>query len=107
MEFALPLLEPGKVWVLTADGETGAVPETLPPQGILSYLRMHGVQARSAQPAEQRLSPPEARLQAARKMDAGLIVMGAYGHSKLLETLFGGTTDSMLKRADVPVLLAH
>lgn len=107
VEFALPLLEPGKVWVLTADGATGAIPDTLPPQGILSYLKMHGVRARPAGQDEQRLSPPEAILQAARKMDAGLIVMGAYGHSKILETLFGGTTDSMMKRADVPVLLAH
>jgi nucleotide-binding universal stress UspA family protein len=44
---------------------------------------------------------------AAREQAADLIVMGAYGHSRLRETLFGGCTKSFLRQADRPVLLMH
>jgi nucleotide-binding universal stress UspA family protein len=36
-----------------------------------------------------------------------LLVMGAYGHSRLRETVFGGTTRSLLERSPTPILLAH
>ena len=38
---------------------------------------------------------------------ADLIVMGAYGHSRMRERVFGGVTRSMLENAVVPVLMAH
>ena len=38
---------------------------------------------------------------------ADLIVMGAYGHSRLRERMFGGTTKSMLEDATIPVLFAR
>lgn len=39
--------------------------------------------------------------------NADLLVMGAYGHSRLREFVLGGATRSMLERAPVPVLLSH
>ncbi len=36
-----------------------------------------------------------------------LIVMGAYGHSRLRERIFGGVTRSMLNRVTIPMLMAH
>jgi nucleotide-binding universal stress UspA family protein len=45
--------------------------------------------------------------QHATDMAADLIVMGAWGHSRLRERIFGGTTKSMLDEATVPLLLAH
>ena len=38
---------------------------------------------------------------------AGLIVMGAYGHSHLLEWILGGATRGMLKGLDIPLVMAH
>ncbi|MEO8529606.1 MAG: universal stress protein, partial [Deltaproteobacteria bacterium] len=38
---------------------------------------------------------------------ADLIVMGAYGHSRLREAIIGGATRHMLERAMLPVLLRH
>lgn len=46
-------------------------------------------------------------LSAAREFGASLIVMGAYGRSRLTETLLGGATLSMLKKAEVPILFNH
>lgn len=36
-----------------------------------------------------------------------MLVMGAYGHSRLREAILGGATRSMLEKATVPVLMAH
>ncbi len=38
---------------------------------------------------------------------ADLIIMGAYGHSRLRERIFGGVTVSMIDAPDVPTLMAH
>lgn len=41
------------------------------------------------------------------EVGADLVVMGAYGHSKLRERIFGGTTQMMLEQARKPIMLAH
>ena len=44
----------------------------------------------------------------AEERDAGLLVMGAYSHSRLREIILGGATRHILKNACArPVLLAH
>jgi nucleotide-binding universal stress UspA family protein len=40
-------------------------------------------------------------------MQADLIVMGAYGHSRLRERIFGGVTKSMLEKPPLPLFLAR
>lgn len=40
-----------------------------------------------------------------RELDADLIVMGAYGHSRIRQFLVGSTTTAMLQRTDCPLLL--
>jgi nucleotide-binding universal stress UspA family protein len=44
--------------------------------------------------------------QHAQEIEAGLIVMGAHGHSRLVEMIFGSTTRDVLEKAQCPVLLA-
>ena len=39
--------------------------------------------------------------------DVDLIVMGAYGHSRLRELALGGATRTLLEAMTVPVLMAH
>jgi nucleotide-binding universal stress UspA family protein len=43
----------------------------------------------------------------AANADANLIVMGAYGHSRLRELALGGATRTLLEAMTVPVLMAH
>jgi nucleotide-binding universal stress UspA family protein len=43
----------------------------------------------------------------AKESGADLVVMGAYGKSRLRERVFGGTTQSMIEQTDMPVFLAH
>lgn len=50
---------------------------------------------------------PDLLSSAARNCDADLVVMGAYGHSRIRELLAGGCTRSVLKSGERPVLLFH
>ena len=43
----------------------------------------------------------------AKETGADLVIMGAYGHSRLREDLFGGTTRTMIAQRELAVLLAH
>jgi len=43
----------------------------------------------------------------AHDINADLIVMGAYGHSRFREAILGGTTRNMLEGTDLPVLMVH
>ncbi len=43
----------------------------------------------------------------AKQLAADAIVMGAYGHSKWHERIFGGTTHMIIKQAGTPVIMAH
>jgi len=36
---------------------------------------------------------------------AGLLVMGAYGHSRIRQLIVGSTTSTLLRRSEVPVLI--
>ncbi|NNC22895.1 universal stress protein [Salinisphaera sp. USBA-960] len=42
-----------------------------------------------------------------RQHDLDLMVMGAYGHTRIRELLLGSTTTDMIRRADVPLLIVR
>jgi nucleotide-binding universal stress UspA family protein len=42
-----------------------------------------------------------------RDLGAGMIVMGAYGHSRLREFILGGATRQALSAMSVPMILSH
>ena len=49
----------------------------------------------------------EGILKRAAECEADLIVMGAYDHSRMLEVVFGGTTQLLVEQTERQVLLAH
>jgi nucleotide-binding universal stress UspA family protein len=40
-------------------------------------------------------------------LDANLLVMGAYGHSRMREVVFGGATRHIFRHMTVPTLFSH
>lgn len=46
-------------------------------------------------------------LRRAAETGADLVVMGAYGHSRMRQAVFGGTTRSLIEQTVMPVMLAH
>ena len=67
-----------------------------------TYLEPHGI---AAEKILEKGSATDGILAAAEKTDCDLIIMGAFGHSRVRELLLGSTTDGILRNADVPVLL--
>jgi nucleotide-binding universal stress UspA family protein len=100
---AVPLLA-GRQLVLLRVGDTaGKFPDT----SALKYLARHGVSAELREIAASGRSVEEELEAAAIEMQAAMIVMGAFGHSRLRETLFGGVTRYLLDSARIPLLMAH
>jgi nucleotide-binding universal stress UspA family protein len=102
---AINLLEGcADIHVLTVTSEET---ESFPPTDALRYLSRHDLKAELHELArdgtvEQTLAKEAARL------GAQLLVMGAYGHSRMREFLFGGVTRYFLEeQAAPPLLLAH
>jgi nucleotide-binding universal stress UspA family protein len=70
------------------------------------YLARHGVRVEVA--IEHTDAPTgTALLDIVRTSGAGLLVAGAFGHSRYREIMLGGVTRILLERAPVPVLFAH
>lgn len=78
------------------------------PGGLLCQLLVrHGIRAEVSVLARTLPRVSEVLARHARDFDAGLLVMGAYGHSRFREAILGGATRNMLEAAEIPVFLAH
>lgn len=78
----------------------------LPARDAATYLSRWGINAEvHARGAAG--SVAETIQSVAAEVRAGVIVMGAYGHSRLREFVLGGVTREMLKTSPLPLLLAH
>jgi len=74
---------------------------------IARHLSRHGISAVIGTAEAGSDGAGEALLAEVRRVGAGLLVMGGYGHSRLREWILGGTTRHILANADVPVLMAR
>lgn len=83
-------------------------PERSDPGGQLCQLLVrHGIKADVSVLARTMPQVSDVICRQASDLDADLIVMGAYGHSRFRESILGGATRNMLQMSKVPVLLAH
>ncbi len=74
---------------------------------VLQYLSRHDVHAELRTVKTDWLTVEETLEREAEAMGADWIVMGAYGHSRMREMLFGGVTRYLLDAARFPLFLAH
>jgi len=102
---ASPFLSMAKQIVVLTVAEDQRAPEEEADR-LMAGLQWQGV------PVSVRHLQPQAHsaadtLLAAAGEHAALVVMGGYGRSRLREWIFGGFTLSVLRGANVPVLMAH
>jgi nucleotide-binding universal stress UspA family protein len=106
---AMPLLMAADiVTVLTIDAREG--PDAhgeLPGADISLHLARHGVKAEIERTVSAGISPGDVLLSRAADLGADLLVIGAYGHSRVRELLLGGATRSILQSMTLPVLMSH
>ena len=90
------------VIAVTASKDSGAAAKIL--EEAERFLEPHGLEITKVH-AGGRAS--EEIPKAAEKEGCDLIIMGAFGHSRVRELLLGSTTDSILRSTDIPVLLCR
>ncbi|MDP9138958.1 MAG: universal stress protein [Pseudomonadota bacterium] len=78
-----------------------------PGADMAEMLVRHGVKATAESMPTGGLNAAEALAVKARELGAGLIVMGAYGHTRLREFVLGGATRYALHHMSVPLFLSH
>jgi nucleotide-binding universal stress UspA family protein len=74
---------------------------------VIASLALRGVHATAESVTAGGKTAGEALLERAKTLGAGLLVIGAYGHSRLTEFILGGVTRTVLRRMKCPVLLSH
>lgn len=74
---------------------------------ISLHLARHGVTVTVQELEVRDIGVADALLSRLADECADLLVMGAYGHSRLSETLLGGVTREILRAMTVPVLMSH
>ncbi len=81
--------------------------ETLPGTELAVTLARHNLNATTNALPTDGLSVSDALLNHANETGADLLVMGAYGHSRIREFVFGGATRSILDTMTLPVLMSR
>jgi nucleotide-binding universal stress UspA family protein len=71
------------------------------------YLGAHQVRYRLHQLDAKGKPVSELLLRHAAEVNAGMLVMGAYGHGRMREFILGGTSRGIIHHATLPVLLSH
>lgn len=77
------------------------------PERVVQHLARHGVDAVVDPMPPYNVEIGAELLQRAAMEETDLVVAGAYGHSRLGESLFGGASETLLHQMLVPVLLSH
>jgi nucleotide-binding universal stress UspA family protein len=104
---ALPILRAAEaVEILSIAGE-GELDGTLPGTELAPHLARHGIKVTVNLTEAGSGDVADVIMARAADLGAGLIVAGAYRHSRLRELLLGGVTQSLLKDCEVPLHLSH
>jgi len=106
---ALPMIAPdARVTVLALNPDSTPVGrQGVPGAGIALHLARHDVRVEASHFVSDDISIGDMILSRAADLGADLIVMGAYGRSRLRERVLGGATRHILQHMTVPVLMSH
>jgi len=100
---AMPILQAANsVTIVTCGAQDRAGPKS---GHLIEYLKHWGVDADHIEKPGKRIEPE--LLAAYKKAGGDLLVAGAYSRSRWREKVFGGTTEYLLRKARVPVLMQH
>lgn len=104
---ALPLLRRAEavrvVWIDPKQEDAGDVPTA----DLAAALARHGIKPEASVLFGDDLKVGDTLLSGLADDGSDLLVMGAYGHSRWRELVFGGATQHILDSMTVPVLLSH
>ncbi len=100
---AMPLLQLAEqVTIITSGSDNELGPKA---SQLATYLRFWGVKTERVRTRDG--DDAKALIKAHKAAKSDLLVMGAYSRSRLTQRIFGGVTEFMLSRSDIPVLMLH
>lgn len=106
---ALPLLQTAEqvkiVW-FNPEADRAAASD-LPGAELASTLARHGVRCEAATATATDIKLGDVMLSGLADDGTDLLVMGAWGHSRMRELIFGGATQHIFNHMTVPVLMSH
>jgi nucleotide-binding universal stress UspA family protein len=105
MRLAVPMLAMASaVHIVTIECDTEY---PFPSVTASEYLSRHGISSELHVQKADKKSIVDALISATELLNASYIVMGAYGHSRAREFLFGGVTRTLLKESPIPLILGR
>lgn len=104
LQAAVPLLRLARA-VAILEVEDGSVER--PAEEAASYLSRHDIHAAIERRRAGKDAVVTILLAEAEVKGASYIVMGGFGHGRLVEAVFGGVTRRMLAQSPIPLLLAR
>jgi nucleotide-binding universal stress UspA family protein len=105
---ALPLMSASSVvTILLVDPEEDADIDLA--EDLVAHLGRHGLHARTQVIRHDlgTMAVSDTILTQVAELDADLLVLGAYSHSRFREIILGGVTREILRDMNLPVLMAH
>lgn len=103
---AMPFLEKAEVVeVVSVSKSADHDDESL--ANICTFLERHNINTKASHVVSKDISVADTLLSRSADHNIDLMVMGAYGHSRLREYIFGGATHYMLQHMTIPVLMSH
>ena len=104
---ARDFLRLAKSVTIAAVTDEKTLPEANPALKLVDYLALHNISAEVALVQAQRRPIARALQDQALEVGADMMVMGAFGHSRMRDFVMGGATAGILRDLELPVLLSH
>lgn len=104
LQAAVPLLRYASA-VTLVEVDDGSI--KVPASEAAAYLSRHGIKPLIQRESSAYDIPSTVLLDMITRLGAAYLVMGGFGHSRLVEGVFGGVTKRMLRECPVPVFLAR
>jgi nucleotide-binding universal stress UspA family protein len=83
------------------------LPEEAPGSRLADYLTRHEIRTTVARVQSQGRPIAQALQEHAREIGADMLVVGAFGHSRIRDFVLGGATSGILRQLRLPVLMSH
>lgn len=100
---AVPILQQAdEVTIVTCGPEDRPGPKATQ---LVGYLAHWGIKAQREQTRGRRVEPE--LMDACQDVRADLLISGAYTHPRWYEIVLGGTTEFLVRKARIPVLMQH
>jgi nucleotide-binding universal stress UspA family protein len=106
LEASVPLLQRAREVHVVTWGDDDAL-LSRQHEDLQDDLRLHGVIGAQWHRGPVPADAGAALLALAQGLGADLLVMGCYGHSRARELVLGGASRTVLRHAELPVLMAH